>query len=125
MRKPEPIETDVFQRLSEKEKIDALHSMIAYLRQEQAIDKKKIAELNQIVKEISGEHEYLKGEIKGIGIRGKKEDTLTTSQKINIAFDSRFAFFKPVAQGVLTHLVDFILFAVLALAFGRATGIIK
>src|SRR5258708_2819897 len=90
MKSPDKIDTQVLKNMPIKEQVEALHGMITYLRSEQANDKREIINLKQENKGLNEAVTYLKGELKGIGSRNKKDDTLTTSQKIDLAFNDRF-----------------------------------
>lgn len=121
MIEPERIEQQVFGRLSREDQLKTLHSMIAYVRSEQANDKRIILGLQEQVTTLNSTIKYLEGELEGIGMR-RTEDTTTTSQKIQVAFSNQFAFLiwyrDKVLPSTVAAIQTIILTAILWLAFG-------
>jgi hypothetical protein len=107
----------VFGRLPREEQIKALHSMLAYVRKEQANDKRAIIDMQNKMTSLVEDNRYLKGELAGISMR-RRDDNLSTVEKIQFAFDKKFEFWKPISQHVVGVMLDAVILAVLYLAFG-------
>ena len=118
MRQPDAVEKGVFERLSRQEQVDTLHAMISYVRSEQANDKKIFIEMRNQIAGLEKTVDYLRGELKGIGMRGPQEESVSTSQKIQAVMEKRFAFWRPIVQNALSMFVNTVLIALLYLAFG-------
>ncbi len=100
----------------------ALHGMIAYLRNEQAIDKRSILVLQSSLNIIQATLNKIEGELQGIGYRKQSEETMTTTQKFNLAMEKRFTGWTWYRDRVLAPTLaaahTIVLLALLALAFG-------
>ncbi len=85
--------------------------------------KNEIARLTKKNIELEQENTFLKGEIRGIGHRRTSNADATTTDKINIAFERRFAawawYRDRVLPSTLSALQTAIFLAVLYLTFGR------